>query len=158
MSALRTLCRHLSPACRDERGTAVIEMAFVMPILIALGLGAVEISSIVARQNELQNAADVAASAAIAAQPDTPGELAPLKGVLQATTGLPASGVAVTLAYRCGTATSYVTDAAACGSADHSTYVRIILNDRYTPAWTGGNFGPVAQLSVMRQAIVGQSR
>ena len=42
---------------RDERGAMMIETAIVAPVLILMSMGAFQVSQVVARQTELQNAA-----------------------------------------------------------------------------------------------------
>ena len=52
---------------RNEDGSMAIETAFVAPILLVLALGGFEVSSMVARQTELQSAAAEAAAVVRAA-------------------------------------------------------------------------------------------
>ncbi|GGD85066.1 TadE/TadG family type IV pilus assembly protein [Croceicoccus mobilis] len=141
----------------DQRGTAAIETAILAPVLLMLSLGAIEVSTAVARQNELQNAADVAAGVVLAAKPDTPQKLSALKSVVVASTGLDDSKVAVSLIYRCGLDADYVALVDLCGSEYHTTYVRLALEDRYMPSWTRFGLGGPVTLRVVRQAIAEQS-
>jgi len=54
MTAARKLLARLA---RDERGAMLIETAFIAPVLILMSLGAFQVSQVVARQTELQEAA-----------------------------------------------------------------------------------------------------
>jgi Flp pilus assembly protein TadG len=113
-----------------------IETAFVAPVLVLMSLGAFQISSIMARQAELQTAMDEAQAIALATDPDTVEERATLQQVIMASTDLPAENVTVTEAYRCGgTATYLASNTCATGSLV-SRYVRIEVTATYTPIWT----------------------
>lgn len=61
------LCHLLSRLLRDNRGTSIIEMTFILPMLIALGCGATDLAMCYARQLALQQAAARTMEYAIAA-------------------------------------------------------------------------------------------
>lgn len=154
---MKFLRKYLHVALASEQGTAVIETAIVTPVLLLLSLGAFDASGIVARQNELQNAADVAAGATLASSPDTAQKLATLKAVVVASTGLSSSNVDAAFIYRCGTNPNYVQSSASCASDPYTTYVQITLHDVYTPSWSKFGVGSPVKLLVVRQAIAGQT-
>ena len=57
--------RHLATLLRDTRGAMLIETAIVAPVLVLMSLGAFQVSTMVARQSELQSAvAEASARAA----------------------------------------------------------------------------------------------
>lgn len=143
---------------RDETdGAMVIETALVAPVLVLLSLGAFQISGIVARQTELQSAASEASAIALAAEPDSSSKRAALEQVIEASTGLAANKVSVSEAFRCGTSTSYVTNANSCnGSNYRSHFVRINMQDTYTPAWTQFGVGSPITFNVTRYVMVKQ--
>lgn len=119
----------------DIRGTVAIETAFVAPVLVLLSLGAFQISSIVARQSELQTAMDEAQAIALATDPDTAAERTTLQQVIMASTGLPAENVTVTEAYRCNEGANYVARNT-CATGDRvASYVKIQVTATYTPIW-----------------------
>lgn len=125
---------------RDQTGSTVIETALIAPVLILLSIGTFDVSRMMARQSELQKAANEASDIVLAAEPTTEAKRATLESILEASTGLPTSKVVVTVAYRCDTDATYVTDATACSNQDTvTTYIKIVMTDDYTPMWT--NFG-----------------
>src|SRR3546814_409238 len=95
-SSLRTLIA-------DHRGLAAIELAFTLPVLTLLSLGAFDISRMLSTQIEYQQAAAEVASLAIARPPQS--DTSYLKTVAAAASGLPESQVTAVLSLTCnGTA------------------------------------------------------
>ncbi len=155
----------------DQNGAMLIETALVTPVLVLMSLGAYQVSGIVARQTELESAAAEAAAIALASKPDTPTERTTLANVISASTGLPAAtgsggvssspngssqGVAVTEAYRCGSATTMISDKASCTSGHLSSFVTITLTDTYTPPWAHYGVGSPINYEVTRQVMFQQ--
>ena len=141
---------------RDTRGTMLIETAIVAPVLVLMSLGAFQVSTMVARQSELQSAAAEASAIALAAMPDTNAKRATLKSVIMASSGLPSNQVTVAQTHRCGTSSSF-TNSNSCGSGlKISTYVRIDLTDTYTPAWTSFGVGSPITYNVTRYVMLKQ--
>lgn len=141
----------------DSQGAMLIETAIVAPVLILLALGAFQISSIVARQTELQNAAAEAAAIALAAAPDTPEKRTTVEQVIEASSGLAAAQVTVSPAYRCDRLPAYYDTADACASAQVvSSFVKITLTDTYTPTWTHFGVGGPIEYNVTRYVIFQQ--
>ena len=133
------MMRFLSRAARirqNDDGSMAIETAFVAPILLVLALGGFEISSMVARQTELQTAAAEAAAVVRAIIPETAAQRTTVRDILKTSTGLTNEQVVVTQVYRCGTAANYVNTADTCGSATQYKFIRVNLRDTYTPVWT----------------------
>lgn len=141
---------------RDSDGAMVIETAIVAPVLVLLSLGAFQISTIVARQTELQSAASEASAIALAAAPDTATKRATVKSVIQASTGLGADKVAVTEAFRCDADATYSNNATSCNGDNVSRFVKIVLTDTYTPNWTRFGVGSPIQYSVTRYVMYKQ--
>ena len=128
----------LKQLCRDQRGTMVIETAIVAPVLVLMSLGAFQVSSLVARQSELDSAAAEGAAIAIASPPNTDAKRTTLQQVVTASTnGRPTdtAAVTVTAAYRCNSSTAYVTDPTTCTSGVISNFVKIYITETYTPTW-----------------------
>ena len=142
---------------RDERGAMLIETAFIAPVLVLMSLGAFQVSQVVARQTELQEAAAEAAGIALAAAPDTASERTVVKNVIVASTGLPAANVAVTEKFRCGTAVTYVDAASSCVGTKVANYVLIQIDDTYTPLWTQFGFGSALTFNIDRYVMVKQT-
>lgn len=138
---------------RDSKGMMAVETAIVATVVALLSLGAFQVSSFVARQNELQGAAADAAAIALAAKPDTTSKLDTIKSILQTSTGLASNNVAVSYVYRCGTGTTILTSSSSCsqsGSNRLYTYVRIVLTDTYNPIWSAYGVGSGVNLKVDR--------
>ena len=140
---------------RDDRGSMAIETAFVAPVLLILALGGFEVSSMVARQTELQSAAAEAAAVVRAVAPTTSAERTTVRDILASSTGLTAEQITVTEVYRCGTATAYVTNADSCGSGVEYTFIRVDLTDTYAPTWTKWGVGSGFTYNVSRTVQIG---
>ena len=76
------MIRRMLAFLRDNRGAVVIETAIVAPVLALMGVGAFQVSQVVARQHELQTGADDAASMALAGWDTDSGDTAAIKAVL----------------------------------------------------------------------------
>jgi Flp pilus assembly protein TadG len=140
---------------RDTRGAVVIETAIVAPVLALMGVGAFQVSQIVARQHEMQTGAADAASMALAGWSDDDAQVAALKGVIQRTIDLDADEVTVTRKYRCGTTDAYVDDKATCLEGEVvASYLRIELADTYTPLWTEFGVGEAVDFEVERTVLI----
>lgn len=142
---------------RDQRGTMVIETAVVAPVLVLMSLGAFQVSTLVARQSELDSAAAEGAAIAIASPPNTSAKLTTLQQVIMTSTGLAASNVVVTAAYRCNSSTAYVTTSTSCTSGVISHFVKIYLTDTYTPKWVDYGIGSAITFRVTRYVEYSQS-
>lgn len=141
----------------DRTGAMAVETAIIAPLLVLFSLGAYQVSSLVARQSELQSAMTVAKSIALATDPDTTDELNTLKSVISSSTGLATSQIAVAAAYRCNSSSSYVALESTCASGDNvSRYVQVTLTDNYVPIWTEFGVGSTIALRVKRYMLYGQ--
>ncbi len=149
--------RFLARLRRDKAGTMMIETAIVTPVLILMGLGAFQISEVVARQTELQNAAAEASAIALASPPDTATKRTILRNIIVTSTGLTADQVSVTEKFRCGSATSYVDTASSCGSTKVGYFILIQLDDTYTPIWTQWGISQPLRFNVDRYVMVKQA-
>ena len=139
----------------DERGAVIIETAIVAPVLALLGLGAFQVSQVVARQHELQTGADDAASMALAGWDSDTGDTNVIKEVLKRTLSLSDSEVTITPKFRCNSDTVYVNARADCASdAIVTTYLRIELTDTYTPMWADFGVGEPVVYDVERTVLV----
>jgi hypothetical protein len=129
----------------DDRGGMVIETAIVAPVLALLSIGAFQVSMAVARQSELQSAAQIAGAIVLASNPDTEAEMITLKQVIMEETRLNADQVSLTKVYRCNSDAAFVSGGNICSDdAEISTFVRITMTDSYTPQWTQlGMGGPI---------------
>ena len=156
MLGMMNLARHLDRLIRDDRGTMVIETAILAPVLVLMSLGAYQVSTMVAKQSELDSAAAEGAAIALAAPPDTSAKRTTLHDILVTSTGLPSGNVTVTAAYRCNAAASYVTTACNSGQVQ-ATYVKIYMTSKYTPTWTRWGIGSPITYRVTRYVQYSQT-
>ena len=159
---MRTLQSLFTLLLRDNRGAMVIETAIVAPVLVLMSLGAFQVSSLVARQSELDSAAAEGAAIAIASPPTTSAKLTTLQQVI-ATSLTPAAPavnqvtVTVSAAYRCNSSSAYVTAASSCTSGVIANYVKIYITDSYTPSWVNYGIGSTINYRVTRYVEYSQS-
>lgn len=149
--------RFIARLLRNERGTVLIETAIVAPLLVLMSLGAFQVSQVVARQTELQEAASEAASIVLASPPEDTTERNTIKDIVVASTGLQASQVILSEQFRCGEATAYVASESSCSGTKVAHYILIELNDTYTPTWTQFGVGSPIVFNVDRYVMVKQS-
>jgi Flp pilus assembly protein TadG len=147
---------------RCEAGSMAVETALVGPVLITLALGGFEVSSIVARQNELQSAVAEAAAVVRATVPDNEAQRTVIRDIVATSTGLTAQQVSITEVYRCGVSTRYYSSESSCTnlwwwSSDDgvSKYIKITVADTYVPIWTQFGVGSPLDYNVTRTILVG---
>jgi len=155
MNALARPVRRWTKLRADERGSMAIETAFVAPVLLILALGGFEVSTMVARQTELQSAAAEAASVVRAVIPETAAERTTVRDILATSTGLTTEQITVTEVYRCGTAESYSTNGGGCGSDTEYKFIQVDLTDTYAPMWTEWGVGTGFTYNVSRTVQIG---
>lgn len=152
MSRLRHFLKRLRVS---EAGVTAIETALIMPPLLVMSISSFDVSKMIARQSELQKAANEASDIALAVIPDNDSKRTVVKNIIMASTGLTTDKVTVSAVYRCGTATTFVTAQTSCTTGTtYSTYVRVVLTDTYTPVWTNFGIGGTLNYSVTRQVQV----
>lgn len=136
---------------RDTEGAMAIETGIVASALALMSLGSFQVSSMVARQSELQGAAAEAAAIALAAKPDTTEKLNTVKSIMQTSTGLSSSNISVSYRYKCGTDNDLERSTNDCDSDERTwKFVRIRLSDTYTPLWRRFGIGSNVNLRVVR--------
>ncbi|WP_309623246.1 TadE/TadG family type IV pilus assembly protein [Novosphingobium sp.] len=140
----------------DTAGSVVVETAIVAPVLVTLGLGAFDISRLIARQSELQaGSTDVEGIVLAVAGTSTATNVSTIKSVLMNSLSLSANKVTVVKMYRCNVQTTLTTTNGDCGSNDVlSTYVQVTLTDSYTPMWTKFGLGSTVNYSLVRTVQV----
>ncbi len=135
----------------DTTGSMVIETAIVAPVLILLALGTFEVSTIVARQNELQSAASEGEIIAMAAARGATTNTSTIRDIIKSSINLGSDNVQVTQYYRCDADTSFVYSVSSCGtSAVVSSYIKLQISDKYVPVWTNFGVGQPINFSVVR--------
>ena len=103
----------------------------------------------VARQSELQSAAEQATEIALAMVPDTSTERDQVKAKLMASTGLGAARITVDPKYRCGSG-ALVDTKPSCSTDSLNTYISVELSDEYQPIWTQWGFARSFEYHVNR--------
>lgn len=154
--------------CADDKGSMAIETAFIAPVLLIMALGGFEVSTMVARQTELQSAAAEAAAVVRAVVPESASERNTVRDIVATslcgkTAPTVAEGIAtcgsvsveVTPVYRCGTATAYSLTAGGCGSGVEYQFIRVDLSDSYAPTWTEWGVGEGFDYNVTRTVQIG---
>lgn len=142
---------------RDRAGAMAVETAIIAPLMVLFSLGAYQVSSLVARQSELQGAMTVAEAIALATDPDTTDELTTMKNVIAASTNLASNQITVAAAYRCNSSSAYEPLESSCATGDNvSRYVQVTLTDSYVPIWKEFGVGSTIALRVNRYVLYGQ--
>ena len=146
----------LARLLRDHRGTMAVETAIVAPMLIALSIGGFEVSSMVARQSELQSAAAEAVAIVMAATPESQTEIDQIEAVVEGSSKIAEEDVEFLIRYRCGTAPPpLLSDPTACADEDTlSTFIIINMTTTYEPAWTSFGIGRAFDYNVERAVQV----
>ena len=139
---MRTLFTMLGRLKRDSRGLAAMELGLALPVLTALGVGAIVGTRMVAQRIDYQQAAAEVASLALARAPASTGDTAYLKSAVVAASGLSGDKVTVSMTLTCdGTLSASSTCAS---SQEQARFVSLRLAGSYTPLWTAfGVGGPV---------------
>lgn len=136
----RFAARLLAALLRDERGTSMIEMTFIIPVLVMLGCGAADLGMCYARNLALQQSAARTMELAIAS-----GFKSNMTTTLQAeaasAAGVPSSSVAVDLWLECDGVrqTDYN---GSCSSSAPSRFASVTITETYNwmyeqlvPSW-----------------------
>lgn len=153
----------------EDRGSTLIETAFIAPILVGMTLSGVEISSMVARQTELQGIAANGMEIILASAPSNEEEanqtVAEVKAYLAERSGLTASNagpdigmgeVSVYMRWRCGNNSArQATEGCANVSQTQSVFLVIYMRDSYSPVWTNYGVGNELDFDVKRSIQIG---
>ena len=140
---------------RDNCGSMAIETALIAPLLAMLTLGSFEVGSMVARQHELQSAANEAETIVMATNLGATIDIADIEDILQESVDLKDSQISVERRYRCALANGRVKEKGSCGSADIIyEYIRVEINDSYDPTWTAWGVGKPIDYKVIRTVQV----
>lgn len=140
---------------RDVRGSMTIETAIVAPFLMMMSLGIFEVGTVVARQHELQSAANESEIIAIATNRGAEANIDQIKAILRTSLDLAENDVTLSQTYRCGTVQELVTSILACDEDDAvSSYLTIEIQESYTPTWTAFGIGSPIEFSVRRRVQI----
>lgn len=139
----------------DIRGSMAIETAFVAPMLIIMTLGTFEVGTIVARQHELQSAANEAEIIIMATNVGATVEVTEVENIIRESVDLPADKITVEREYRCNISNGKTKDKGNCPPGSTiSEYITLSMNDAYTPTWTAFGIGKAITFSVDRSVQI----
>lgn len=133
----------------DERGIAAVEFGLVVPVLLFLTAGVADVSQMVARTIDLQQAAVQTAALAMA-QPQ-PNDLSELRTIAAQAAGLPAERVSVNASLSCDGATQAQADGSCPTGQQQARYVLITFNASYVPTWRHFGISANVPIRVSRQ-------
>ena len=124
----------LAVRIRDSRdGVAAIEFCLTLPVLLLMTLGVFDVSQVITRRLDYQQAAAETIGLALAQPPQATGSLAYLRSAASASAGVPLANVTVTRQVRCN---NVDTMNSACALAtDFALYVNVSITGTYTPIW-----------------------
>lgn len=135
----------------DCAGIVAMETALVAPFLILASIGTFEISRMVARQHELQVGATDVEGIVLAVSSGNSTDTTTIKSVLVSSLSLDAANIKVSKVYRCETDETLLDNSSSCPDWDKkSTYVKVELNDTYTPIWRSFGVGGDLQYNFSR--------
>ncbi|MCL9982058.1 MAG: pilus assembly protein [Erythrobacter sp.] len=145
----------LTRLLRDCSGSFAIETAFVVPVLILMTLGIVEVGTVVARQHELQSVANESEIIILATNQGAETDVDGIKQIVQESVGLTGNDVSLTQMYRCNADDTLVDAVASCDEDDViSSYVILDITEEYNPTWTYLGIGTPITFSVERRVQV----
>jgi Flp pilus assembly protein TadG len=135
----------------DRRGSMAIETAIVAPTLILMTLGTFEVGRMVARQHELQSAANESEIIAIATNGGAETDIDQLEEIIRESVGLDDSGVTIERTYRCNADETLVDSPDDCFDDDVvSSYLVVDITETYTPTWNILGIGEPLNFEVRR--------
>ncbi|MBA4044465.1 MAG: pilus assembly protein [Erythrobacter sp.] len=141
-------------AC-DQRGSFAIETALVAPTLILMTIGIFEVGTIVARQHELQSAANEIEIIILTTNQGAEVDTETVKSIIRQSVNLEADQITLTASYRCDADETLVNSASMCDEDETvSTYVNLSITEDYLPKWTYMGVGQPITFSVNRRVQV----
>lgn len=137
---------------RDARGTMVVETAFVAPILVLMGLGTYDLSEMVAKQQDLQSAANEATQIVLSAAHSKDGvSSTQIHDIIVSSLKIDSDKVTLAQLFRCDDAADTVSDATTCDATKPVyEYVQLTITDSYTPMWTKFGVGHTINYNLVR--------
>lgn len=128
-----------------------IETAIVAPTLILMILGTFEVGTMVARQHELQSAANESEIIAIATNGGAETDIDQMEAILRESVNLGQDEVTISKSFRCGTDEDLVANITDCDDDEVlSSYVIVDINETYTPIWNVLGLGEAVTFTVRR--------
>lgn len=149
MNAVPKILRRLKAS---ERGVAAIEFCLTLPVLLALTFGAYDVSRMVAKRIDYQQALTEAAGLAIAFPPQ--GSVDYLVNAAAAAASVPATSVVVTRRVECN---GTLVTTATCGdpTQEQAIYVSFRISATYVPSFSHFSVDASVPMTVTRTVRVG---
>ncbi len=139
----------------DARASMAIETAIVAPVLILMTLGTFEVGTVVARQHELQSAANEAEIIIMSTNQGATVEIDDIKTILQSSVDLGSDQVSIEREYRCALNQNKTKVRGNCGSSAFVLeYLNVVVKDSYTPTWTAFGIGQEIDFRVERSVLI----
>jgi Flp pilus assembly protein TadG len=138
----------------SNQGTSLIELALIMPVLLLLVVGALDLGSAFVRKMEISNATKAGIQYAMVRKP-LQGDLTNIKAAVTASLGTsitPSTVTDVVLYCECSGVQQVCT--AACASATMSAFVTVSISENYTTpffnySWFMASF-PITETSTIQ--------
>lgn len=146
MFALSTKLLHRLRASivHDDRGVAVVEFAFALPILCLFAFGAYDASRLFGERLDIQQAAADVTSLILAAPPGEGADTTYIKNAAKDASGLGDANVTVSQSVECNGTVQAAGDTTCDSNQEKARYVNFSLRATLMPFWTHmGIGGPV---------------
>ena len=149
------MIKRIKTLIESTRGSMAIETAIVAPVLILMTLGTFEVGTMVARQHELQSAANEAEIIVMSANQGASIELSDIKAILQSSVDVSADNISVEREYRCALNQNKTKIKGNCPTSGFiMEYINIRVRDTYTPTWTAFGIGREINYEVDRSVLL----
>jgi len=137
---MRTIATFLRRIARDERGTSLIELSFIIPVLILLGVGASDLALCYAQGLKLQQAAARTMELAIASGTNNISSSA-LQTEASTASGVSTSNITVDMWLECD-GVRQTSFSGSCAGTSPSRFASVTITDTYNwmfeqivPSW-----------------------
>lgn len=148
----QSFARILARIARDQRGTSFIELAFLMPVLLLLLLGSVDMSRMISARMDLEQAAQRTTDFALSSRPNG-SDTSYLVAEAVAASGLTADDVTVELFLECNGEKQANFDAGCPGGNIRSRYVTVSIQDSVDPMFDWSAIGALVGTSAFDSAF-----
>lgn len=148
----------LARLAADQRGTSFIELAFLMPVLLMLLLGSVDMSRMISARMDLEQAAQRTTDFALSSRPNG-SNTSYLVAEAASASGLPANHVTVDLFLECNGSRMVDFDAGCPAGNVRARYVTVSIEDQIEPMFDWSNLGGLLGINAFDSAftVVGDS-
>lgn len=139
---------------RDRRGTAVVEMAFALPIMVMLSLGFVDVARGFSYQMALAQYAQSGADLVLASFPTTPTDTE-IKTQITTVSGIPAANITITRWTECNYGALPAVQACPAMADLRADFMRIKVVDTFSPILNVPGYADmIKQMQMSSQVVV----